>query len=168
MITQRDKDNFKARFDGLIDDLNRSVTIHFKPSNQSCPNCFFNRSTRRSSGILDTTNPNPAGPLNIPFQNGSVCPVCVGAGKLKTARNTTIIATIGKKIDEFDDIAQQLGRRPVNLVKLRTKIDVLQDVKDAERATIDGRTYRRVMPVITQGLGDLQYTKSFWEQESNG
>ncbi len=166
-INQDDKDRYKAAFDGLIDDLNRSVLLHLTPRRTDCPNCIFNTATKRSSNRYDTTNPNTlGGPLNKFFPKGSVCPVCHGVGKLRTSRNITVIATISKKPDEFEEIARELGRLPNNLIKVRTKIDTLQAIREAKEATIDGQVYRKIMPEITQGLGDIMFVKTFWEQKN--
>ncbi len=168
-ITQANKDNFKGIFDNLIDDLARTVTIHLDPKQEFCPNCDFSPGTNRSSHRYTTTNPNTlGGPLNKKFRDGTRCPVCRGSGKLFTPRNQSVEGTIAKNIEEFESIIRQIGRVPQNLIKLRTKLTTIQVLREAKKAAIDGLIYRKVMPPITQGLGDLMFVKTFWEQEGKG
>jgi hypothetical protein len=166
-ITQDDKDRFKEVFDNLIDDVGRIAKLHLESKHTSCPNCIYDPVAKRSSGRLDPLNSNPAGPLNVPFATGSRCPVCSGLGKLNEPRSIDVIGTVSKNPEEFEIIAREQGRRPENIVKLRTKLDTLQAIMEAKSATIDGIIYDKLTHEIVQGLGDLQFVKTFWEQRSN-
>jgi hypothetical protein len=166
-ITQDDKDRFKEVFDTLIDDVGRIAKLHLEAKHAPCPSCLWDPVAKRSSGRYDASNPNPLGPLNIPFALGTRCPVCGGTGRLNEPRSVDVIGTISKNPEEFAVIAREQGRRPENIVKLRTKLDTLQAIMEAKSATIDGIIYDKLTHEIVQGLGDLQFVKTFWEQRSN-
>ena len=116
-----------------------------------------------------SANPNAPGPLNKPFPNGAKCPVCRGLGKLNESRDTVVLGTISKSLtpQEFQQLQSEIGRIPKNVAKLRTKHNTIQDIREAKTVTIDGIVYEKLSHQITQGLGDLQFVKSFWEQRSS-
>jgi hypothetical protein len=168
-IDQNDKDSFQDCFDNLIDDIGQSIRIHFVEKQTSCPNCDWNRAEGRSANRYTTTNPNPLnGPLNKFFPTGTVCPVCRGVGKLNEPRNTTVIGTISKTAEEFEQISRELGRIPQNMIKVRTKLDTLQSIREATKIDIDGVVYKKLRPEIIQGLGEQMFIKTFWEQTNLG
>ncbi len=69
-------DLFTETIEQLIADMGRKVIIYLPPSASGCPNCFIGFDGT-SNGVYDSNNPFAlGGPLNIPFPNGGVCPVC--------------------------------------------------------------------------------------------
>jgi hypothetical protein len=69
--------------DDIIDQLGKDCQLIYPSIQADCPNCVFDPTTNRSSGIFKTGGPRP-------FQRGTICPVCRGNGKLDNQATETI------------------------------------------------------------------------------
>lgn len=61
--------------DDIIDQLGKDCLLLYPSVRTDCPNCIFDPTTQRSSGVFKTGGPRP-------FPRGMICPVCHGTGNL--------------------------------------------------------------------------------------
>ncbi len=152
----------------LIADFGRDVKIHKKPIVQDCPNCGYDNTTKSSNRQYNTSNPNPLGPLNIPFLNGRTCSVCHGKGKLNTPQNETIIAAILTKQEELRELERKAALVINSLVATISLTEEIDKLKVAKQATIDGFICERFSEPVTLGLTaeNQAFVKVIWHRKS--
>jgi hypothetical protein len=163
LVSQAVKDTFSDLLDKLLVDLGREIILVLKPTQSDCPNCGFLLTTGKSNSIYNTSNPNVAGPLNRPFANGQVCPVCNGQGRLKVPRTTNYTATISKKFKARELVEAGIARVDNTVVKTNTVITSLQDIIECTSAIIDGKNYIKLGDPIKTGLQELIRVKMYWK-----
>lgn len=73
----------KDAIDDLIDQLGKNCRLIYPSVETDCPNCIYDPTTNRSSGRYQAAGPRP-------FPNGTICPVCRGAGKLSADSSEVI------------------------------------------------------------------------------
>jgi RNA polymerase subunit RPABC4/transcription elongation factor Spt4 len=69
--------------DDLIDQLGKDCRLIYPDKVSDCPNCIFNPVTQKSSNKYQSGGP-------FPFQDGTICPVCHGNGRLQSEQTETI------------------------------------------------------------------------------
>lgn len=69
--------------DDLIDQLGKDCLLVYPSVQEDCPNCVFDPTTGRSSGVYKTGGPRP-------FPRGSICPVCRGKGTIDSDHTDVI------------------------------------------------------------------------------
>jgi hypothetical protein len=164
LVPQPIKDIFKEKILSIISDLGRTITLTLKPTLQDCPNCFFNSTLQKSNNKYRSANSNPLGALNKPFLDGQRCPVCNGAGRLKSPRSIDYTATISKKFNNREILEAGIGKVTLNMVKTNTVTSSLADIEACEVALIDGKLYKPIGEAIQVGLQELILIKQFWER----
>jgi hypothetical protein len=138
----------------LREDLGRLITINLKPIESICSNCEYDSINKRSSSKYKTS---PAGPK--PFQNGTLCPQCRGAGKLLIPQSKTYQANIRWRLEMLDENID--GKVLNGDVKVKVELSAYEDIIAAVDFVIDGvRCTLSESPVKT-GLRDL-YNCVFW------
>jgi len=153
---------FGITIDQLISDFGRDVTFYQSPIASGCPNCEqgFDGS---SQGSTDASNPFPVGsPFNRPFATGGFCPVCNGTHKIFTEDIRIHKSSIQRKPKDFE--YEQYGKDfdPGNVVKLKNKLLVIEDIRNAQKVLVDGDLYTPIRYVTKTGLRDLRYIQSWW------
>jgi len=126
---------YQDGIDAIINQLGKAVLIIKNPTETVCPNCHWDSNKQRSSGRYKTDNPNTLnGPLNKPFVNGQVCPVCRGYGKLVSERNNLQIkaTTIWNPQEEIMDDNGTKIALPNGVCKLKTFSSYYDDVVGAK------------------------------------
>ena len=126
---------YQSGINAIIDQLGKWVIAISPPKYTMCPNCKFDASRGRSSGIYKTDNPNPSGPLNKPFAAGQVCPVCQGAGKIQSSQNRTQFKATtlwNPKEDYYTDNAGKTMMFPDGTCKIKSYITYFDAVKNAD------------------------------------
>ena len=125
---------YQDGIDSIIDQLGRDVTLILPQKEDDCPNCGYDAMRKRSNNKYNASNPNPAGPLNKPFVNGQVCPVCQGRGKLKSTKRIKVIkATVRWNPKDYvvDDSGKMVNMVYNNMCKIKTYATYYHDVKHA-------------------------------------
>lgn len=152
----------------LVADAGRNIKIHKQPLIEDCPSCGFDSIRKRSNNIYNEANPNPLGPLNIPFINGRRCPVCKGKGKLQTPQNETIIGVIITDSDKLRQLEQTQGKRLNSLVETIVLVEHLDTLKVAKSATIDSFICEKISEPTTMGLTaeGQAFIKVIWHRSS--
>ena len=146
----------------LIIDLGYVITLYLSPSEQDCPNCLIGPDGR-SNGIYDSSNPNTINTsLHRYFPNGATCPVCGGAGKLKTQSTKQWHALIGYNPEEWD--MEETGIDRTEIVRLKTRIEAEGDITSAEKALVEGSLYQLQGDPVKRGLQGRRFLLSFWRR----
>jgi hypothetical protein len=148
--------------DQIISDLGRDVTFYLPPSESGCPNCEpgFDGS---SQGVTQSPNPFPLGsPFNKSFPTGGFCPVCNGTHKILVPVVRTYQSSIQRNPKDFDYEQYGIDFQTANVMKLKNRLTIFEDVKNAEKVLIDGDIYVPIRHPIKTGLRDLRYVQSWW------
>lgn len=147
----------------------RQVTLIFNPTNSmTCPNCLYNTILGASSARYNSSNPNPAGPLNIPFTVG-VCPVCKGRGKiestvpLQTVINMLVIPNPIGGTDDFDIAGNTLSDVATKYYAIGFATD-RENIERCNHAIMDGDRVKRIGPLTPIGLRSERYVETYWEK----
>jgi len=124
---------YQDGIDSIIDQLGKKVVLVMPQKEELCPNCWYDGRMKRSSGRYKANNPNPIGPLNKPFQNGQICPVCQGRGKIDdgTKKQIEIKATVKWSPKEFINYENGKVIIPTNVCKIKTYATKANDINNA-------------------------------------
>ena len=130
---------YQEGIDAIIEQLGKKVVFVSSPTEIICPNCYYDGRRKRSSGRRNPNNPNPAGPLNINFKDGTICPVCRGRGKLTQSQNRKEIkATVNWRPKDY--VTDQEGTSPVifpdGICKIKTYSSYTDDIKNAHEILV--------------------------------
>lgn len=77
---------YQANITAIKHQLGRPVSIVWKESDSSCPNCFYDGTLKTSKGIY-----RPGGPI---YFNKTTCPYCVGKGMITVTGMMTLSGNI--------------------------------------------------------------------------
>lgn len=161
--------SFKQIFNDAIDSilqqnsLSTPCKLEYSTTNYVlCYNCNFDSIRDKSSGTYNnSTGTNP-------FEDGSICPVCMGVGKQQSPNYETVYMAV------ICDSKYWLNWGPMNLqipnlaAQTLSKIDLLPKVSNASFMTIldssqyDNTRYSRAGFPTLMGLGDQNYILTNW------
>lgn len=78
-------DKYFEKFNEVVLDLEKSITLYYPPLNTTCPNCVVDT----FAGVITSTGRYiPGGP--IAFTNGDICPYCNGQGVKEIAQTDRV------------------------------------------------------------------------------
>jgi len=123
---------YQDGIDSIIEQLGKKVVLIMPQKETNCPNCYFDGRNKRSAGRYIASNPNPLGPLNKPFADGTQCPVCKGRGRISTGKTQIEIkATVKWGPKEY--IKEDKGQiiLPNNICRIKTYSTHAEDIKNA-------------------------------------
>jgi len=144
---------FGRTIKNVIKELSKQIeTISIEPDSP-CPNCFFDSSTGKSSGVCK----NPPGHPNY-FKFGR-CPVCKGKGVITQENKVCINSSVvwrganssGSK--ENDLIFNDYGFEGRVVARLKTDICYLNLFKSCDYVVVEGIKCTLCNPPIVRGLG---------------
>jgi hypothetical protein len=149
-IKNKTKDRFKKSFKKLVSGLNRRVTVYLHPNEAECPNCYYDKVNRTSSGVCKVSPGEP----NY-FVVGR-CPVCLGKGVLVTTRRKCIDGIViwnpgGNNMNSLT--FTEAGFEGATKVEIKTDPCNLELIKNAKYVLIDGLKCKLSNPPIIRGLG---------------
>lgn len=104
---------------------------------QDCPNCYYDYSANRSTGLY-----RPGGPK--PFPRGAVCPVCRGDGKLPATQNTEQIPVLVEWNANKFDLALPTDVKivvPKGFMQITCLISDAIKVKQSQRFIYGGQAF---------------------------
>ena len=167
-LTDTLKGLYATSIQKLISDMGRVVTLTLPPSTSGCPNCKYLSIAGQSLNQYNSSNPFGGPPYNIPFTDGSRCPVCLSSHTINIPQSAEWHATIFKTPKDYD--VSVYGTSPENILMTKMIIDAWEDVNRAIRATIDGKDYERLGEPTKIGLGnedsDLKFVTTMWKRAS--
>ena len=152
-----------AKFNEAIKLFERTATLVYPEKRDRCDNCISNTMGGRSSNFYKTGGP-------IPFERGSVCPLCNGQGfKLIDAHESVQLRIYHRKRD-WIDVGIQVDV-PNNTVQTITYLKHLPQINKAKEVLINKNIqghevlrYRKTGESITNGLQHNRYIITFWKR----
>jgi len=145
LVKQKHLNLYSRYTKDIITDLGIPVTIVNATVTSQCPNCFYDRVHKTSSGRYNKTGPKP-------FTSG-ICPVCKGKGELTISTEKTINCTVNwakhTSADEFEGSSG--GTIEANNFQIKTLVENYLLIKNADSITIDG-VKTRLLSIIKRGL----------------
>ncbi len=153
---------YESSIDQLIADLGYQITLNLPASEAECPNCGVGFDLR-SDGIYNTSHPYPTSDArNQYFPAGATCPVCRGSHKLLTEDSVNYTALVKYTPNEWDMNATGIDKSEV--VRLKTRIEALEEVKRADTMEVEGSLYKLISDPVKTGLQTRTYLKSYWQR----
>ncbi len=118
-------------FDALINELGKSCKLFLKSHTPTvCPNCIFNSSLGKSTGIYNGTGP-------ISF-SGGLCPVCHGLGFLpNTVDNTKTVTLLIDWEPNHYQILDEVIKEPNQIIYTKGYVTDMPYIIQADYLVID-------------------------------
>jgi hypothetical protein len=166
LLTPEFKQIFNDAIDTLLDPSGGLVSpclIRYggTPSSQTiCNNCIFDTISQVSSNIYNSSGPQP-------FIDGSICPVCLGAGLInggiatkEEVINLAVIVDMKSFINVADTV--NIGN---NAIQTISSIVLLPKLQNAIEIVVDGSAYQKATQPQICGLSDHKYVIMVWRQK---
>ncbi len=147
------KKRFKKGWKRTVRGLGRRITVYMPSLEQECPNCYYDKVNRTSSGIPKV------GPSNPNYFTVGRCPVCLGRGVLTTVRKRCIqgIVIWNPAGDAMNSLTfTPAGFEGATRVEIKTDPCHLDLIKEAEYVVIDGIRCKLSNPPIIRGIGEKE------------
>jgi len=144
---------FAKTWEHLGNILNRQIAVYLSCTESECPNCYYDKINRASSGICK----NAPGHLNY-FAVGR-CPVCRGKGVLTSVRRRCIKGIViwnpsGSAMNSLTHT--DAGFEGATRVEIKTDPCNLELIRDCQYVVIDGVQCRLSNPPVMRGIGERQ------------
>jgi hypothetical protein len=149
----RAKSRFKKTWARVQDGLGRNVVVYLEPIASECPNCYYDKVNRVSSGICKHA---PGYPTY--FAVGR-CPVCRGKGVLTSVRRRCIkgIVTWNPSGSAMNSLTHtDAGFEGATRVEIKTDPCNLELLRDCQYIVVDGIQCKLSNPPIMRGIGEQQ------------
>lgn len=150
-VFSKNKARFKKAWDRVVDGLGRRIIVYLSDLESECPNCYYDKVNRRSSGVAKS-NPGDSNYFTV-----GRCPVCLGKGVLTTARRRCIdgIVIWNPSGDRMNDIAfTSAGHENAIKVEIKTDPCHMDLLKESKYVVIDGVRCKLSNPPTLRGIGD--------------
>jgi len=150
-IKYKTKDRFKQTWNNLVSGIGRQVVVYLPDTEHECPNCYYDKVNRASSGVCKVSPGDP----NY-FVVGR-CPVSKGKGVLTTVRRRCIQAIViwnptGDSLNNLTFV--EAGYEGATRVELKTDPCNLELIKNCKYIVIDGIMCKLSNPPLIRGVGD--------------
>lgn len=160
------KQIFNDAIDSLLDQSSGLVnpcTLRYggTPSSQTvCNNCIFDTISQVSSNIYNGSGPQP-------FNDGGVCPVCLGIGLINGGISTSEeVVNLAVIIDKRSFInVSDLVNVSNNSIQTISKLDLLPKLDNAIEMIVHGSAYQKAAEPQLCGLSDHRYVVILWRQK---
>lgn len=164
-------DLFNSMIDTLLDQNGLSVKCTLRYSspiqvNRLCDNCIYSGITNSSTGEYVFGGP-------IPFPSGSVCPVCMGMGRIiidDTQEIVDMMVVFDSKF--FINFSTESLKIPNSFAQTISCISLYPKIKNAHEiildnslASISNQIYERVGDPQPMGLGKNKYLLTTWKKK---
>ena len=141
----------------VIKDLGQSVSLYHDPDVADCPNCIWDRVSKKSKNIFDSSFVTPVTIFETlispqSFTRGR-CPVCKGEGKLYNYTPIIVQALVKWDPGKSDSERTVAGVEGFNVVRIKARKTYYEKIRDCNYAIIDGVRSELVKPPILRGLG---------------
>jgi len=150
-IKNKTKKRFKKTWNGVVKGLSRRIVVYAADFEAECPNCYYDKVNRVSSGVckVDSSNPNY-------FTTGR-CPVCRGKGVLVTTIKRCIEGIIiwnpgGDKLNSLT--FTEAGYEGATKVEIKTDPCNLSIIRASKYVLIDGIKCKLSEPPLLRGIGE--------------
>ena len=122
-----------------------------------CDNCILDTISRVSSNIYNGTGPKP-------FPDNTICPICLGMGMSKAAKQETVkLAVIidNKSFINVGDIAM-IGN---GVIQTLCGIELSPKISNARTLILHNSEYQRTGEPRPCGLSEHKYLVTFWRNQ---
>ena len=141
----------------VIKDLGESVLLYYDPDIADCPNCHYDRVTKKSKNVFDSSFIAPVTIFGTlispqPFTRGR-CPVCTGEGKLYSYTPITVQGLVKWQPNDSEMERTVAGDEGYNIVRVKARKTYYEKIRDCKYAIIDGTKCEIIRPPIFRGLG---------------
>lgn len=150
-IGHKAKSKFKSSMNNYVKGIGRQILVYLSPSTSECPNCYYDKKSKKSSGIpkVPETHPNY-------FIVGR-CPVCFGKGVLTTERRKCIHGVVvwnpvGEGMNTIT--INEAGYEGATKVQIKTDPCHLDMIKASNHISVDGVKCKLAAPPIIRGIGN--------------
>lgn len=163
IIHQTFKNLYKSMIDEIlsIHGLTNKCTLYYLGSEDYCNNCIFDRSSNVSSNIYNGTGP-------APFDDYTLCPVCVGAGKVllnDTTKELYLAVILDSKF--FINLSNKLVNIPDGTIQIISDKKHKEDLRKSSYLVVESdpdTKYEKIQDINLVGLGDLNYIFMNWKK----
>jgi len=141
---------FKKVWDSVVYNLGRKIVIYLSDTESECPNCYYDKVNKSSSGVAKSSVGDP----NY-FVVGR-CPVCNGKGVLTTTRKKCIYGIVvwNPAGDAMNSLTfTEAGYEGATVVEIKTDPCNLNIIENSKYALIDGVKCKLSNPPIVRGMG---------------
>ena len=162
------KNLFNNAIDSLLENNALSLPCKIFFDNQInttyCNNCIFDPISMLSSNIYNNSGPHP-------FQEGAICPVCLGLGVLKdsSSSETIYLAFI---FDSKYFLNGKIINIPDGSIQSICNISLINKIKNASQIVFDTNIenlssykYERASDPEPAGFGDNRYIITLWKKK---
>lgn len=139
-------------------ELGKQIIAYMAPSEEKCPNCFWDEINKKSSGKFDAGFVAPVvifgETINPTVFTRGRCPICRGAGKLTFAVTRNVRALVRWNPQGADDlVATPVGREGAPTVRIKVLRSKFETIRDAVYFMVDGVRCELIQPPTIRGLG---------------
>lgn len=137
----------------VVKELSKRIILATVRRDQACPNCFFDSTSGKSSGVCKR----PEG-HSYYFKYGR-CPICGGKGTIDVKTKRCINASIvwkgaGSSTSEENELVfNEYGLEGYSVARLKTDVCNLELLESCDNVVIDGINFVLHTPSIIDGLG---------------
>jgi hypothetical protein len=150
-IKHKTKARFKKIWIGVMNGLSRQVVVYLPSTESECPNCYYDKVNRSSSGIAKSSFGDP----NY-FVTGR-CPVCKGKGVLTIVRKKCIegIVIWNPAGDKMNSLTfTEAGYEGATKVEIKTDPCHLDLLRSCKYVVVDGIKCKPSNPPVLRGIGE--------------
>jgi len=148
---ENSKIKFKKSWDRLLDGLGRRIVVYLSDLESECPNCYYDKVNRISSGVCKVS------PISPNYFVVGRCPVCNGKGVLTTTRKKYIhgIVIWNPGGDVMNSLTfTEAGYEGATRVEVKMDPSYLNTIKNSKYVLIDGVKCKLSNPPIIRGIGE--------------
>lgn len=162
IINQNFKNLFKTMINDLLSEtgLTNSCTLYFDETSDYCNNCLFDKSSNISSNIYNGSGP-------VPFNDYTMCPVCMGSGKtLLDGSTQQLYLAIISDTKHFINLPNQLlnlSDANIQIICSKNHAELLKSCKYLIIDSDPTKKYEKIDNSNIVGLGDLDYIIMNWK-----
>lgn len=151
LLFSKTKSRFKQTWDRVVDGLARQILVYLSDIESECPNCYYDKVNRRSSGVAKVAPSSPT------YFTVGRCPVCLGKGVLTTSRRRCITGIVnwvpgGSSMNELT--FTESGFEGATKIEVKTDPCHLDLMKQCKYVVIDGVRCKLSNPPLLRGIGE--------------
>ena len=169
IISKEFKKLYTDAIDGILSDSGLTVPCKFEYSGQDnvsfCENCIYDPISKLSTNIYNGTGP-------APFTEGTMCPVCLGMGAVKTDSNEIINMAVIFDSKYFLNYSSNAVNISDGMAQTICDISKLPKIRNANSVVFDtdisasgNYVYYRAGEPTPVGLGQNKYVITMWKKQ---
>ena len=163
IINQEFKNLYKSMIDEILNThgLTNKCTLYYEGSEDYCNNCIFDKSSNISSNIYNGIGP-------VSFDDYTLCPVCLGSGKVllsSVTKELYLAVVLDSKF--FINLSKRLVNIPDGTIQIISDKKYSEDLRKCSYLIIESdlnTKYERIDDINLVGLGDLNYIFMNWKR----